>query len=137
MTVRRQRRGFTLIELMIVVAVIAILVSIAYPSYHEYVIRTHRTEGKALLAEVSGRLERCFTRHSAYTHADCVAAATATSEGGWYRVTANPVSASAYTLRAAPQRTQATDDARCGTLTLTHVGVRGHTGTPPTGYVCW
>ena len=133
----RSAAGFTLIELLIVVAVIAILLAIAYPSYGEYVTRTRRTEGKAALAEVSARMERCYTRRQAYNHADCSATATATSENGWYAIAADPLTATAYTLRATPQRAQAGDDARCGTLTLTHVGARGQTGTPPSGYRCW
>jgi type IV pilus assembly protein PilE len=133
----RARRGFTLIELMIVIAIVAILAAIAYPSYREQVVKTRRAEGKALLAEVSARLERCFTLHNAYNHADCAAAASADSDGGWYRVNADPLTAAAYVLHARPQRSQATDDTRCGTLTLSHVGQRGQTGSPPAGYDCW
>lgn len=133
----RRHGGFTLIELVIVVAVIAILLSIAVPSYQAHVVKTRRSEGKALLAEVAARLERCYTRHAAYNHADCASAASARSEGGWYQVTADPLAASSYTLRAAPQKAQATDDAGCGTLTLTHVGVRARTGSAPDSVECW
>jgi len=132
--VRREQGGFTLIELAIAVAVVGILLAIAVPSYQEHVIRTRRSEGQALLMEVAARLERCYTRHAAYDHADCAAAATATSEGGWYEVTADPLTASAYTLHAEPQRAQAADDAGCGTLTLTHVGQRGRSGSAAS---CW
>jgi type IV pilus assembly protein PilE len=60
-----------------------------------------------------------------------------TSENDWYRVSASVIAASSYTLQAVPQRGQATSDTKCGTLTLTHVGARSQTGTPPSGYRCW
>ncbi|HBP5388065.1 TPA: prepilin-type N-terminal cleavage/methylation domain-containing protein, partial [Pseudomonas aeruginosa] len=54
----KSNRGFTLIELMIVVVIIAILAGIAYPSYDEYVKRGNRTEGQALLSEAAATQER-------------------------------------------------------------------------------
>ena len=59
-SMKRIERGFTLIELMIVVAIIGILAAIAYPSYDEYVKRSNRTEGQALLSDASARQERYF-----------------------------------------------------------------------------
>ena len=130
-------RGVTLIELMVVVAIIAILAAIAYPSYEEHVRKTRRAEGKVALNEVASRLERCFTRFNAYNAAGCNGVDQMTSENDWYRVSASTIAASSYTLQAVPQRGQATSDTKCGTLTLTHVGVRSQTGTPPSGYPCW
>ena len=133
----RRPRGFTLIELLVVVAVVAILAAIAYPSYLEQVVKTRRAEGKATLNEVSQRLERCFTRFGSYLNASCTAAASATSENGWYAVSTSSVSATGYTLQAVPNPVQAAADAKCGTLTINHVGVRAQSGTPPGGYECW
>ena len=129
--------GFTLIELMVVVAIVAILATIAYPSYEEQVRKTRRAEGKAALNEVASRLERCFTRFNAYNAAGCNGVDQMTSENDWYRVSASAIATSSYTLQAVPQRGQATSDTKCGTLTLTHVGARSQTGTPPSGYQCW
>lgn len=133
----RRVAGFTLIELMIAVAIVAILAAIAYPSYEEQMRKGRRAEGKAALNEVAQRLERCFTRFNAYNAAGCSGVADMTSESGWYQVSASAMTATTYTLQAVPQRGQATSDTRCGTLTLTHVGARGQSGTPPEGYRCW
>jgi type IV pilus assembly protein PilE len=128
--------GFTLIELMIVVAVVAILAVIAYPSYMEHMVKTRRAEGRAAMMEVASRLERCYTRFNAYDNAVCSAVASMTSENGFYRISASAINATAFTLQAEPQLAQ-TSDTKCGTLTLTSVGVRGQSGTPPAGYKCW
>lgn len=129
-------RGFTLIELVIAVAIVGILVVIAYPGYEEQMRKTRRAEGKAALNEVAGRLERCYTRFNAYDHATCAGVANMTSENGYYEISASAIAASSYTLEAAPRKTQV-KDTKCGTLTLSHVGVRSHSGTPPEGYACW
>ena len=63
---KRSARGFTLIELMIVVAIIAIISAIAVPMYGNYVQKSRRTDAKAKLMEVAQSLERCFTQFSAY-----------------------------------------------------------------------
>ncbi len=135
---RRSDRGFTLIELMIVVVIVAVLVSVALPAYREQVVKTRRAEGKALLADVAQRMERCFTRFNAYNNPTCVAAGTnIDSENGWYQVTLDAVAATSFSLAATPQGHQATDDDRCGKLSLTNTGVKGHSITPPAGYACW
>lgn len=133
---RVREHGFTLIELMIVVAVVAILAVIAYPSYEEHMIKTRRAEGRAAMLEAATRLERCFTRFNAYNHAVCAGVATVRSENGYYQVSASAITATAFSLQALPQLAQV-KDTKCGTLTLTSVGVRGQTATPPTGYRCW
>ena len=130
----RVTRGFTLIELMIVVAIVAILVAIAYPSYRDQVTKTRRAEGKAELASAEARMERCFTRYNAYNNAACTGMFPLSSENGWYQVSTSAISATAFTLSAAPQRGQASDDTQCGTLTLTSTGIRGQSGS---GTGCW
>lgn len=62
----KNNKGFTLIEVMIVVAIIGILAAIAYPSYDEYVKRGNRTEGQAFLMDVAARQERYFSQNNAY-----------------------------------------------------------------------
>ena len=140
----RRARGFTLIELVIALVVVGLLLAFAVPAYREQVVSARRAEGKALITEVAARMERCYTRFSAYTNAACTGILPANSEDGWYTVPAagagadqSTVAAQSFTLRALPQRAQAEEDTRCGTLTLSNTGVRGQSLTPPAGYDCW
>jgi len=132
----QRSRGFTLIELMVVVAIVGIIAAIAYPSYRSSIIKTRRAEGQTALTEAQARMERCFTRYNAYDNAACTGIFPLDSENGWYQVNTTAVAATSFTLAAAPQRAQASDDADCGTLSLTHTGVRGASGSGGID-VCW
>jgi len=130
-------KGFTLIELMVVVAIVGILSAIAYPSFTEYVRKGNRTDARATLLQIAQTLERCYTQFSAYNNANCpiLHEASINSAEGLYTV--GVVSSStAYTLTALPVagRAQAAD-LKCATLTLTHTGARGATGTAVAE--CW
>ncbi len=132
-------RGFTLIELMIALAVVAILAAIAYPSYTEHVIKTKRTEGRALLNRIAAEQERFFTAQNQY--AASVTAArpaglglTATSEKGCYLAAVAVTNGGmGYNLTAVPQNSAAcgdqTQDTKCGTLGINSLGVKTATGT--------
>lgn len=129
MRTRKITSGFTLIELIIVIAIIAILVGIAYPSYVESVRKGSRSDAKAELNDVAQRLQRCFTAYSVYNNTGCGVATTygsaVTSKEGLYSVSA-VITATTFTLTATPIGKQATDT--CGNLTLTNTGLRGATG---------
>lgn len=133
---KRRQAGFTLIEVMIAVAVVAILAAIAYPSYIRYVTESRRTEAKAILTETAGRLERCYTVTSDYRYRDAANNACVSfpvdSENEVYEVSATTLTASTYTLSAVPQGAQAIRDTECGTFTLTQTGDRGAGGSD-----CW
>lgn len=120
--------GFTLIELMITVAIVAILAAIAYPSYQEQVRRSNRTEGERTLMEAAQRLERCFTEYNAYNNANCsVASPTGAfpfnTENGHYSISVAST-ANTFTLTATRTSSMMTSD-RCGNFTLTQTGAKG------------
>lgn len=132
-------RGFTLIEVMIVVAIIGILAAIAYPSYDEYVKRGNRTEGQALLSDASARQERYFNQNNAYVVKDADIAKLglrngATSETGKYVLSVGEEeNDGGYTLTA----TQQFNDTKCGNLVLNAVGMKDRTGSGKSVADCW
>jgi len=128
-------KGFTLIEVMIVVAIIGILAAIAYPSYDEYVKRGNRTEGQAFLSDVAARQERYFSQNNAYiTDVANIAklGVTANSPTGKYSIVLAG-GGGGYTLTANNQFS----DAKCATLTLNALGVRGSSGSRSDKNDCW
>ncbi|WP_404360018.1 type IV pilin protein [Methylotuvimicrobium sp. KM1] len=148
---KKSTKGFTLIELMITVAVIGILAAIAYPSYQDSVRKSRRADAKASLLGLANAMERHFTETNSYCDAGGAGGANtcgeATNDTGtpgiysipaqtanFYNITINAATAATFTLHAAPTGTHT--DPRCGTLSLTHTGVRGETGTG-TVAECW
>ncbi len=125
-----QQRGFTLIEVMIVVAIIGIVSAIAYPSYQNYVTETRRADGHLALMNAAQSIERC--KATAFSYANCtVPANLQTSDEGQYTLTV-ATTRSTYTLTATAQGAQA-HDSKCPTITLNDQGQQGHTGAGP----CW
>ena len=154
---RRAARGFSLIELMIVVVLIGILAMVAIPNYQEYVLRSKRAAARQVLMEAAQYLERNFTTAGCYAYADttsCLAGAgtgivkpstllLAPSEGRASYLVTWTLASSTYTLSAIPcgdagscvAGSETTfKDSTCGTLTLTNTGLRGASGSVST---CW
>ena len=113
----RRCYGFSLIELMVTVAIIAILASVAYPSYLAQIDSSRRAEGTVALLSVAAEQERHYTRNGTYTTTNF----QGTSENGWYTITVTSGGTINYTLTATP--TGWTDD-ECGNLLLTSTGIR-------------
>ncbi|MFK7958393.1 MAG: type IV pilin protein [Lysobacterales bacterium] len=126
-----QQQGFTLIEVLIVVTIVAILAGISISGYAEFTERARRSEAKTSLTQAAQGLERCFTRFGVYNNANCDTFAQVVggfdSEGGWYNV-AGVVTASTYALTATGLGNQA-DDVRCGNYGINELGQKTHTGT--------
>lgn len=130
--VQTRHRGFTLIEVMIVVAILGILAAFAFTSYTSQVIRSNRADAKSALNDVSQRLQRCYTTYSAYNSDDCGVygslkdSGTINSGEGLYEISAN-VDATTYTLTATAIRSPQTNDDDCNNtekMKLTHTGRR-------------
>jgi len=126
---RSPSHGFTLIELMIVVAVVAILASIAYPSYQEYLRKARRAQVKADIVEYMQLAERYHTVNNSYVGFALTAdQQQSPREGGtaWYTIAINPAAtANTITLVATAQSAQSKD--RCGNLSLNQAGVKANT----------
>lgn len=126
--------GFTLIEVMIVVAVIGILTAIALPSYQEYVRRGHRAEARAGLLQAAQWLERVATATGVYPTSGFPTALQSV-QGGRYAISLESASDCAYLLKATPQGAQTGD--KCGTFTLTQANDRAVTDATATLDECW
>lgn len=126
--------GFTLIELMIAVAIVGILAAIAYPAYTSQVMKTQRSDAKSSLLEAAHNLERCYTEYNAYDNGGCPAV-PGTSDEGYYTITA-ATTANTFTLTANPASGVVVNDTECDKFTLTNTGAQGITGTG-TSTQCW
>ncbi|HYE34436.1 type IV pilin protein [Methylocaldum sp.] len=142
MNIRLATRGFTLIELMIAVAVVGILAAIALPSYQHYVKRTARSDAKSALLEDAQFLERNFTEANRYDK-------TAGGVNVTLPVTQSPRDSTAkYTITVAATATTFTITATpvagglmagdtCGSFTLNQLGQKGLTGAALDVSTCW
>jgi len=129
-------RGFTLVEMMITVAIVTILAAIAYPSYINQVQRTRRTDGKAALLDTAQQLERCHTRFGRYDSDDCDVELPFDTPDAFYSIDAVDLNAATFTLSATPQNQQE-DDTTCGILRLTSAGQQGSGDADTDASHCW
>ena len=130
----RNNNGFTLIELMIVVTIIAILAAIAFPSYNQYVIRGKRSEGRSALLDAAAREERYYSDNNVYAALATAIVATATEHNHYTLSIATSNNDQQFILTATPT---SFNDADCGNLTLTNTGLKGRSGAGKTVDECW
>lgn len=144
----QDERGVTLIELMIVVVIIGILAMIAYPNYTRWIVETRRSDAHIALSQMANDLQKFYSECGTYTDdiLNTPRSCTTPSPNGTLGKNSDlspkehyqlsiALTASGYTITAAPQGKQATDDTECGSLTLDHIGQTGATGSDPSR--CW
>lgn len=146
----RRARGFTLIEIMIVVAIVGVLMAIALPSYTSYVARANRADAKGQMLQVAQYMHRFYAANDKF-HEDRSAAATSNAQGQLvpasmrrsptdgtqlYELTVE-ATAVAFTVTAVPLTGTKMAGDPCGSLTLTSTGVRGVMGGTLPRDTCW
>ena len=143
-----RQAGVTLIELMIVIVIIAIIASAAYPLYTQYVVRAKRSVGTTMLLQVADRQQQYFMDHKRYASSleslgftsnpfmmnDQGALVADSDPNRIYGISLSDTTATTYTATAEPQENQANKDTQCASLTLTHAGEKGQSGS---GTKCW
>ena len=129
--------GVTLMELMIVVAIIGILASIAVPAYQSYMTRTYRGAAKACIGEFGQALERYYTTNLTYVGAAPAPGCRTESDlDDRYTITVGNLAQRTYTITATPIAVQLVRDTQCGTLTQNQTGARTESGSESLDY-CW
>lgn len=122
-TAGKKLTGFSLIELLIVIAIMGILVAVGYPSYTDYIIKTKRADGAFALLEAVQAMERC--KSTQFSYANCtITGGLAISPEQHYSVALSPApTASSFTIVATPQGSQS-GDSECTSLSINHLGTK-------------
>ena len=137
---KNNARGMTLIELMIVVAILGIIAAIGYPSYMDHVKKTRRAEGMGELLELADRMERHYSDTGSYDQTDGtdMTAATiyrSTTENGYYTLSIDAGTDNVqFTASAAPTSKGQQNTDKCGTFIVTSQGLKiGYRRSPGDG----
>lgn len=133
---RAHQRGFTLIELMITVAIVAILASVAMASYNFAVVKSRRSAAAGCLLEGAQFMERYYTTKMTYKDAPAPAQCGSDVSPHYTLAFSGTPNATSYIITATPKGSQASADTKCGTLSINAQGAKGKTGS---GSVddCW
>lgn len=147
--INKKAKGFTLIELMIVVAVIAIIAAIGYPSYINSIVKTKRAAAEGCVSQYASYMERFYTQNLSYLKdtagddnpaigdpspvtLDC---SSPQNSGADYVFSVAAPTTSTYTVTATPQGAQLSRDTACGALSIDQAGTKSASGTM--GAACW
>ena len=141
---RQKTAGFTLMEVMITVAIVAILAAVALASYRSQIVRSNRSAAESFMQEVAGKEERYLLDNRQYasganalkTLFNSATDPTPSNGSGTYKVSVADDSATGpgYKITASPIGSQQTDDTACGSVTLDSKGTKGQSGS---GTRCW
>ena len=141
-----KQRGFTLIELVVTVAIIGILSAIAYPAYTQYTARAKRSSAESYMQTVASKQEQSMLNARSYfaatnhTQLSTANVPVPSDVGTNYAITVAAVNTAGvpatFTITAVPQGSQASNDAKCGTLTLNNAGTKTVSGTASVAE-CW
>jgi type IV pilus assembly protein PilE len=140
--------GFTLVELLITMAIVAILSAVAYPSYTQHIVKTKRSAAESFMVTVANRQEQSMLNARSYFQAatgvstewDAVSMTVPKEVSDNYTVTVTANNAStppAYTVTAAPIGSQLARDGKCASLTYNQAGTKARSGTAPSVSDCW
>ncbi len=134
----KRLRGFSLVELMVVLLIVAILAAVAVPAYRNHVRRAHQAQARVALLQAAQFMQRFYSTHDRFDRRSEASGSTEAialpdslqtvpaSGAPSYRLSLRSVDAASYVLAATPVGVMADDP--CGTLTLSHTGIQGTTG---------
>lgn len=134
----QKQKGFTLMELMITVAIIGILAAVAYPSYIQHTVRANRSAAQSYMIGLANKQEQTMLDSRQYTTTTSDLLATPIEVSRNYTIAITLPNASAYTITATPIGTQLARDTKCNKLTLSQTGAKGIVdGTSSNPADCW
>jgi type IV pilus assembly protein PilE len=135
---KHRQQGVTLMELLMVVAIIGILTSIAVPAYRGYVVRANRADAKVAMMQTAQALERCYTNATPYAYdaPGCLVPTTSVVASGTYRIVVARPNSNVFVISGVPLGPQAIRDTQCATFRLSSAGTQTVTGTY-TAAECW
>jgi type IV pilus assembly protein PilE len=131
------KTGFSLLELLIVMALIAILAAISYPLYTSHLVRARRNQAEVALLYLASQLESYYTLQSTYQGASVSAlGVNPYTDGHFYQLSIQTATATGYIIAATPFNQQAREDPSCASLFLNELGEKTVSGSKPAD-LCW